>query len=296
MNISNCEQKVDNINTLISHLLNDPEIAFFKKTNAIRPDFSNHELSFVRLVSWLYILYFESGKDSIKVIKNSMFRDSKKLFNANTKIVGNLRTKLHHNLDRTSSRSFKIEKDCHSWIKNACGKNIPSNELDWKQCSEKLINEADSALSVIMTELEAMTDSVAQKEIFIFNWKASKDKSVPPHIYDTIISDFIKIIHQTNINVVEYRKEHYETWNKYISLLAPESDYLSEAKRTVESSLIKDFVLYLPTTIETLSTSFNLSTDFIKDLLLVIYDNDLSTCTEEEAIQIMKEKLPKYSN
>lgn len=295
MHISNCEQKVDNINTLISHLLNEKDALFFKKTSVIRPTFKNQELSFVQLVSWLYTLYFESGKDSIKVIKNSMSGDSKTLYNHKSKIVGNLRTKLHHNLDRKSSRNFKIEKDCHTWIKSACNKNIPNDERDWELCSKKLLEEAETVLSVIIRELEEMTDSATQKEIFIFNWKASTGKCLPPHIYDEIISDCLDSVHQNDIDIVSYRQKYYESWNRHISLLDAEADYLSEATTIVESFVIKDFFLKLPITISALGDNFILSIDFIKDLLLVIYEYNLADYSEEELIGIIKDRLPKHS-
>ena len=72
MNISNLERKIEEINSLLSLIMNNGGQSFFSKTNVIRPDFANKELSFVRLVSYLYTIYFETGKSGISVLQKSM--------------------------------------------------------------------------------------------------------------------------------------------------------------------------------------------------------------------------------
>ncbi|EIE1198903.1 hypothetical protein LCX57_004818 [Vibrio parahaemolyticus] len=292
MQISECEQKVDNINTLISHLLNDKNALFFDKIHVIRPDFKNQELSFIRLVSWLYTLYFESGKCSLKVIKSSMATENQELYSKHSKIIGQLRTKLHHNVDRKSSRSFKIERDCHVWMKSACSKNIPTDEEDWKNCSIKLLNEAEKLLSMIAHEIEEMTDSPVQKEIFTLNWNTSKEKSLKPHIYDEIIGSSLSLLNHTSIDIVAYRQKYYDSWNLSISQLNSDVDYLNEARKIVESCIIKDFALKLPITMSTLNDHFLLSTNFLLDLLAQIHKLDLKDCSQEEVLEKIKSELP----
>lgn len=294
MHITNCEQKVDDINTLISHLFNNSEVVFFTKVSVIRPNFQNKELSFVRLVTWLYTLYFEAGKDSLKVIKSSMGSDSKKLYTKNSKLVNNFRTKLHHNLDRSSTRNFKIESDCHEWTKSVCNKSIPTSEEEWEKCSIKLLDEAFNVLNAIASELELMTDTPTQKEIFIFNWNASKEKCLKPFVYDEIITKSLALINQRNVDVVSYRQKYLEDWNKSISLLSSDANYEIEAKKIVESSIVKDFLIRLPVTISILEQHFTLSREFIFSLLEVLRDFDCSDYSQIEIIDKMKEKLSIY--
>lgn len=295
MQITNCEQKVDDINTLVCHLCNDGNVVFFSKVNVIRPNFVNEELSFIRLITWLYTLYFEAGKDSLKVIKSSMSQDSKTQYTKHSKLVNSFRTMLHHNLDRTSSRDFKIEKDCHAWMKSVCNKTIPTSEVDWKNCSAQLIEEAYSVLSAIASELELMTDSPAQKEIFIFNWMASKDKSLKPYVYDKIISGSLALINQKDIDVVSYRQKYYEDWNKNILLLSSDANYENEAIKMVESSIVKDFSIRLPVAMSILEQHFTLSREFIFSLLEALRDIDFSGLSETQIIEKMKEELSIYT-
>ncbi|OXR99726.1 hypothetical protein [Shewanella algae] len=294
MDISYCEQKIDDINTLIAQLLNDKNSVFFEKVNVIRPNSQNKELSFVRLVTWLYTLYYEAGKNPLKVIKSSMSNSSKELYNAHSKRVNSFRTKLHHNLDRASSRDFKIESDYHKWMKSVCNRNIPTSELEWEQCSAQLLQEAHDVLSKIAYELELMTDTPTQKEIFTFNWVASKEKSLAPYIYDNLIKNSLHYINQKNIDIVSYRKKYYEEWNANISLLNSESNYEEEASKIIESSIVKDFYIRLPVTIEVLSQHFSLSYEFIFSLLVYLRDFDASDLNDEEIIENFKTYLSEY--
>lgn len=291
MHISNCEQKVDNINTLICHILNKNDAIFFKKNSVKRPDFINQELSFVRLVSWLYTLYNESGKRSINVIKSSMSIEHQDLYKRNSKIVGQLRTSLHHNLEREKTRNFKIEKDCHKWMKESCGKNIPDTEENWKSCSMTLLDEAEKVLSMFITELEMMTDSPSQKDIFHVNWEASITKELSPHIYDRIIEKCLSLMHINSVNIVEYRQSYYQAWNIKVGKLSTDSDYLLEATKIVEAAVIKDFFLNLPLTTAELNESFKLSVSFIKELLPVIYQYDFSGKSSDDIIAIISNNL-----
>ena len=294
MQISTCEQKVDDINTLISHLLNNNEAIFFNKVHVIRPDFKNKELSFIRLVTWLYTLYFEAGKDSLKVIKTSMSAESKTLYNQNSSLVNKLRTKLHHNVDRGSSRGFKIEKDCYAWLKFACDKQIPNLEADWEKCSAKLLEQANEVLSVIISELESMTDSAAQKEIFIFNWEASTTKALKPHIYDEIITRTLEVLKKNDVDIVKYRQINYENWNKSISLLNADTNYKAEAEKIVESSIIQDFGFGLPLTVSKLSEHFLLTVNFVTNLLIIMQKLSFEKASDESILEQIKLELPEY--
>ena len=167
MNISNLERKIEEINSLLSLVVNNGGQSFFSKNNVIRPNFFNKELSFVRLVSYLYAIYFETGKAGISVIQKSMGNEAEENLKKHKYIVQILRTKLQHNLDKNTSRDFKIELDCMSWTKSACGKNIPTNEEDWLNCSRKLVADSEIIMSSIASTLEEMTNSPASPLIYM---------------------------------------------------------------------------------------------------------------------------------
>ncbi|HHT3530617.1 TPA: hypothetical protein ACTYW0_004826 [Enterobacter asburiae] len=271
MNISNFERKIEDINTLLSLVVNNGEQTFFSKTNVIKPDFHNKELSFVRLVSYLYTIYFETGRMGISVLQKSMTSEAEDNLKKHKTIVQILRTKLQHNLDKTISRDFKIEVDCMSWTKLACGKNIPTNEDDWLNCSKKLIGDSEIIMSTIATTLEEMTNSQANKDAFVINWEITSRKEIPAHLYDAHINEHIKFIDVENFDTVKYRNKNLAAWRSYITSLNPCADYSIEIKKIVESSLVRDFFYVLPVTIEDLNESFILSRRLLNDIYTYIH-------------------------
>ncbi|GKW29259.1 hypothetical protein AB6D34_11415 [Pectobacterium brasiliense] len=271
MNISNLERKIEEINSLLSLVVNDGGQTFFSKTNVIRPDFDNKELSFVRLVSYLYTIYFETGKAGISVLQKSMRNEAEDNLKKHKAIVQILRTKLQHNLEKSVSRDFKIELDCMSWTKSACGNNIAKNEEDWLNCSKKLVSDAEIIMSTIASTLEEMTNSPANKEAFVINWGITSTKEIPSHLYDNHINEHVKFIAVSDFDIVKYRNKNLATWRNYITSLNPCADFQIEIKKIVESSLVRDFFYVLPVTIDDLNGTFFLSRELLNDIYTYIH-------------------------
>ncbi|MBU9818429.1 hypothetical protein J1782_00795, partial [Rahnella sp. BCC 1045] len=271
-------------------------VLFFQKTNVIKPDFINKELSFLRLISWLYTIYFETGKLSLNTINKSMGEDEQKKFKEHKKVVQNFRTFLQHNIDISlSTREFKLVKDCSAWTKKSCDKNIPVTEDDWMKASEVLIAEAYEIFNIVLATLEAMTDSSSKKDIFIINWNITVNKNVPVHWFDTHISKLIGFIDVDSFDVVAYRDANLEAWRKYISTLDAKADYELEIKKIVESSIIRDFIHIIPITIDMLENNFYLSKEFFKSLYEYLDRQQLcSDCNASEILTQIKELFPEY--
>jgi len=290
MNISNLERKIEEINSLLSLVVSNGEQTFFSKTNVIRPDFHNKELSFLRLVSYLYTIYFETGKSGISVLQKSMGDEAEENLKKHKTIVQILRTKLQHNLDKSASRDFKIELDCMSWTKSACGKNIPTNEEDWLSCSEKLLSDAEIIMVTIASTLEEMTNSPANKEAFVINWGITSTKEIPAYLYDNHINEHIKFIDVTDFDTVKYRNKNLAVWRNYITSLNPCADFQIEIKKIVESSLVRDFFYVLPVTIDDLNKTFILSRKLLNDIYTYIH-SQLDLNNLEKAIILEQLKL-----
>lgn len=289
MNISNLERKIEEINTLLSLVVNDGEQTFFSKTNVIRPDFHNKELSFVRLVSYLYTIYFETGKTGISVLLKSMGNEAEENLKQHKTVVQILRTKLQHNLDKGTSRDFKIEVDCMSWTKSACGKNIPTSEEDWLNCSNKLVFDSEIIMSTIASTLEEMTNSPANKEAFVINWGITSTKEIPPHLYDNHINEHIKFIAVKDFDTVKYRNKNLATWRQYITSLNPCADFQLEIKKIVESSLVRDFFYVLPITIDDLNGTFILTRKLLNDIYTHIHSKfDLNNFEKSIILEQLK--------
>jgi len=293
MNISNFERSLEDINSLLALIVNDRTQVFFTKTNVIKPDFANKELSFVRLVSWLYTLYFETGKTSLGVIQKAMSLESQALLKLHKTNVQSMRTKLQHNLDKVqSARDFKIETSCMAWTKLACGKNIPNSEDDWLACSMHLLTEAESILALLKSTLEEMTDSVVNKDIFVVNWGITTMHDIPVHYFDKHIEEFIQFTDIEDFDTVAYRTKNLAAWRNYITGLKSTANYPIEIKKVVESSLVRDFIFILPITLDDLHNFFILSRDLIRELYTFINtEPDIRSHNKDILVKILKDKF-----
>src|SRR5579884_2858911 len=81
-------------------------------------DYSSAELTFLRTVSWLYVLYYEAGKVNISFLYDQLpaykLGDEKQLAE-HLKIVQHMRTFLQHNLDPTKEQNRSIQLMCEEW-------------------------------------------------------------------------------------------------------------------------------------------------------------------------------------
>lgn len=293
MNIVDCERKIDEINSVLAVLFDNNSILFFPKTNVIKPNFSNQELSFLRLVSWLYTIYVEVGKLSLSTIIKSMTTEEQLKFKDHKTIVQNYRTILQHNIDISSStRDFKLSKDCCTWAKKTCGKNIPNTEADWAKMSEAMMNETNEILSSILRTLEEMTNSDLKKQIFVSNWEATVNKNISPYEFDNHIKKIINFIDVNDFDIVSYRNKNLDNWRRYIYTLNSSANYTFEIKKIVESSIIKDFIHVIPFTIDEIESKFYLSKEIFRHIYEYLDEKLLSS--EDCSDDILDEMLEKF--
>ena len=296
MNIVNCERKMEEANNILTFIFNDNSVTFFHKTNVIKPDFVNKELSFIRLISWLYTIYFETGKPSLNIINKSMSTDEQLKFKEHKKVVQNFRTLLQHNINtKGSSREFKLVKDCMEWSKKSCDKSTPVNEEDWMRVSEVLIAEAYDIFNLVLSTLESMTNSSPKKEIFIINWNITVENTVPAYLFDDHISKLIRFIEVESFDVVSYRTKNLDAWRKYLSTLEAEANYELEIKKIVESSIIRDFIHIIPITIDVLESNFYLSKEFFKSVYEHLDRHQLSSDSNpNEILTQIQDLFPEF--
>lgn len=286
MNTVNCERKIANANLLLATIVDDANSLFFKPTNLLKPDFNNKELSFLRLVSWLYTIYFEVGKTGIGVVTSAMSQEAQLNLKSHKSIVQSLRTVLQHNIDRTKgTREYKIEMDCMEWTKRACNRNIASSENDWLLCSLKLITEAEEALDSIVVTLEEMTDSDCKRNAFISNWSITTSKSIEPHIFDEAIRRFVTFIDIDSFDTVKYRNKNISEWRNYIANLNSTANLADEVDKIVESSLVEDFISVLPISYKEMCSIITMDQLNVRDVYKFVHEKVLcDKLTKEELI------------
>ncbi|MCD9476596.1 hypothetical protein [Photobacterium phosphoreum] len=294
MNTSNCERIIQDINSLISHIINDREEFFFESSNLIKPDFKNQELSFVRLVSWLYTLYFETGKVGLNIVKPSLDEKSRSILIEHTKLIHAYRTKLQHNLDRAKdSRNFKLESVCLKWSKKVCGVNVPRDETEWSQCSIFLIDETEAVLNSIYSMLDDMTNTDSKSDDFISNWRLTKTRNIEPYVYDLYIKKFLSFTSPDEFDIVKFRSKHLDKWRRHINILDSSADLYNEIGKIVESTMVSEFIHVLPITIKEMEKEFYLSKSIIDELYCYMaVENNTKNIDSKLMMERLRDRFP----
>ena len=146
--------KVEKRFAVIALLIDGPGL--FEAVSQRMPKFVPAELGFLRLVSWLYVLFWEAGKVSVPfVVKRfdaySLDADSKiraYLFN-----VQGLRTYTQHNLNNEEPHDKRTLGDCHAWFSHQCGTAVPVLEDEWSKCVIALLHESLEFLEALLSVL-----------------------------------------------------------------------------------------------------------------------------------------------
>src|SRR5579872_1656544 len=114
MNIVRVMEEMDNVSLRISN-----ERVFRSQSLPI-PRLTPAELGFILTVSWLYVLYIEAGKVSIKFLQSQLQRaytldpDNHVAIHLDT--IKAIRTYLQHNLDLTVHRGRETQETCEKWL------------------------------------------------------------------------------------------------------------------------------------------------------------------------------------
>lgn len=153
MTYQDLEQLKQNIDTLASQI-NQQESNFkiFEEMKTLSLGTSD-ECQFLRLVSWLYSMYFEAGRKSglkwlVDRLETYNLDPDMRLKNYFERI-NPLRTFFQHNLQSGDDYNGKIKRTCRDWFKSLCGVDSPLEDHHWNTCFEVCLKETFDFLDAI---------------------------------------------------------------------------------------------------------------------------------------------------
>lgn len=208
------------------------------------------ELGFLKMVSWLYVHYFEAGRKSIPFVVNKAAGygiDPNGDIKTHMKLVNSLRTYLQHNLSYDSSRDNLLVSECENWFLANCATRIPAYSEHWDEALQALCNEAVVFFRCIADCLREMEHD-ASHTLLEQQWQQYRDRQHAPHEFDSIVSTAAKDMGRDTLDSVAFRKKHYETWTKALSMLNWPYEFKQEARRLIEQSILDMFARTLPIT------------------------------------------------
>lgn len=231
----------------INNLVSDIEDIYFvfDDVSLEIPAFLHPEIGFLRVTSWMYVLYFESGKVNIDFLCE-LFEayniDETKEKQLHLTYIHDLRTFLQHNLNYEHEHDITINKNCKLWFRNNCKTSAPSTKEQWENCLKSILNESIEFLKSLRSCIQNIEIDDSYEQI-ISQWVFRRKQYHPPHEFERIIELTANDMGRENINAKKLCNKYINDWRKELELLKVDYDFDFEVRRRVENVLMNDVQL-----------------------------------------------------
>ncbi len=235
-------QTVEKINGFSRALL-PSRAEVFERVSLRQPELgSTPELAFMRSISWLYVLYFEAGRTSVKHLLRSRVH-----LKEHSDLVHALRTWSQHNLDTTSARAADIERRCTDWFLLECGTRVPRDDLHWRGLCQSLLSAAKHFLEDLFEGI-ALIEADPACDGLIEDWQRSLSRDWPAHKYHELIGSAASDGGFSAIDPVKFYNRYGDILRDRLQLVDDDCDYELEIRRLVEIKLVSESEQALPCT------------------------------------------------
>jgi hypothetical protein len=238
--------------TKISDSFSSGKIIAFTPISLILPEFFVPIHGFYTSISWLYVLYFESGKSCVEFLAERAFGlgiDHENIIKKHLNLIDSFRTYLQHNLDLGNQNDITKKYCCHNWIKNCLQLDTdfawPKGSDDWNILSESLLSEAENILNIMGQALfNISNDKESNDSLDVWLYRIQRNHA--PWEFDEIIETVASDFGIKYIDPIVIRNKFFPKWNSKISLMQRGSDFKELARLLVEQTLIFEEELPVP--------------------------------------------------
>ncbi|QVM97539.1 hypothetical protein JYG36_04950 [Pseudomonas sp. SORT22] len=283
----------DEINDISSRL--EGVGAVFGSISLPLPRLSPSELGFIRVVSWLYVHYFESGKLGTEFLTELVGEYSVnmvELSKSHRSLVQRLRTYCQHNLDPSQSHSKEIRIACEQWFNQNCGTRVPRSDEHWETILRVIILDACAYLGCLRDILRCIETDAEASQI-INQWTLRISRFHAPHEFDELITEVAADFGREGIDPMRLRKRYYDRWRKEFEVKTDNCDFHVEARKLIEHVLLSEQQEVLPITGKDIMEKFSIAPGpRIKEILLEarqIYNTQ--PCNKEALLEIISQNL-----
>lgn len=268
--------------------------AVFGSISLSLPRLSPSELGFIRVVSWLYVHYFESGKlgtefltELVGEYSNDMVEASK----SHRSLIQRLRTYCQHNLDPSQSHSREIRSACETWFNKNCGTRVPRSDQHWETILRTIILDACAYLECLRDILRHI-EADAEASQVLNQWQLRVSRFHAPHEFDELIAEVAADFGREGLDPVRLRKRHYDKWRKEFEIKTDDCDFHVEARKLIEHVLLSEQQDVLPITGKDIMEKLSIPPGpRIKEILLEARNlYSANPCTKEKLIEKLAEK------
>jgi hypothetical protein len=241
--------------------LSSGALVVFEDVSLETPRLSPPELGCIRVVSWLFVQYFEAGRIGVGFLdgKASAYgHDPDGTVKQHRQTTQRLRTFFQHNLNSTKPHDRGIQDSCREWFKQKCGTAVPVGDDHWAACLGGIIGEAVTGIQALVRTLRSIESDEGCKQI-CEEWRLRVSRTLAPYQFDELISVVAADMGRPEIDPASLRKRHYDQWVKHLGLLNEEADVRLEARKLVENAILTAIPDILPITGKDLISEFQIA-------------------------------------
>jgi hypothetical protein len=251
--------KAEETNARALALLDDGP-GFFEAVSQHMPKFVPAELGFLRLVSWLYVLFWEAGKISVPFVMKRFEAysvDADGRIRAHPINVQELRTYTQHNLNNEEAHDKLTMGNCHTWFSSQCGTAVPDSEDEWSRCVLALLQESIEFLEALLNVLRFI-ERDESKDVICKEWKFRRNRYHPPHQFEALVSSIASDMGHEYIDSERLVRRNYDKWTQSLRAFSSEYVFEVEARKLIENAILADLMTSMPITGEDVIREFNL--------------------------------------
>lgn len=210
------------------------------------PISTDDEFSFVRLVSWAYVLMYETGRIPFGYLRQlpPWNQPSSVLLPH----IRALRTWTSHNLALDEDADLATLRDAIAWFNRTCGTGTPATQTHWQQCFTTLCNDLVTVLNCAISACDAF-EKPDDRDRLIDGLKKRLDRNWAAYRFDKVVSEAIERFGYRGIDVVKFRSRHLDAWRKIVAA-SLESDLDRNLRLRVETDILAMMGEALPITAE----------------------------------------------
>lgn len=176
------------------------------------PERANDELSFLRLVTWSYVLVQEAARVSLRFLKElPPFAPGELLPE-----VAYLRTWAAHNLLPEKDSDSKKLRLAWAWLREACGVDRPRTEAEWGACFARLCGVVGEVLGNAIRACEAF-DRQEDGPRLVTELKMRVDKNWDAYHFDSFVTAAATRFGYAGLDAVQFRRRHLDSWRRVVA-------------------------------------------------------------------------------
>ncbi|SRR5579885_209322 len=239
--------ETDSLRNLIFSLVGGSR-APFEAPSVPVPEPVPAELAFIRMVSWLFVLYFETARISVRFLLAKFPTygiDSDGRLATHFRAVRCLRTLFQHHLELTNPDDIETREVCYRWYADHCGTAVPDSDGHWRKCLAALILQAVE----FVRSLAAAGRSIEQdesREGICSQWRSRLERYRTPLECERLVSAIASDMGREHLDPTMLTKRHHQKWMQQVELWSPDVDMEDALRSLIEATILSETIPALP--------------------------------------------------